>query len=197
MTIVTKYHNMSISELYSLLDGFMSDDEIAIREGSRVIQAMAAKGERPDIAKVGPFKFWKQICDESLHPRAAIMLNAFPKVIAELVKLDRDMQEALANGRSIDVAVINGSGEVTRRALRILQIPQKTLAVMVKGGKIASVDDIEAALLADYKPKSIPQYKPVTVQANTGANTVTIGGAEVDAARLAEALIQLGFKVTK
>lgn len=194
---VTKYHNMSVSELYALLDGFMSDDEIAIREGSRVIQAMAAKGERPDVAKVGPFKFWRQICDDSLHPRAAIMMNAFPKMIAEVVKLDREMQEALANGRSVDCAVINSNGEVSRRALRIYQMPQKTLSVMVKGNRIATAEEMESALLSQFNPKSMPEYKPAQVKANTGSNTVTVGSIEIDALRIAEALRELGFTVTK
>lgn len=195
--MTNKYHNLSIAELYARLDDFLSDDEIAVREGSRVIQAMYAKGEKPECSKIGTFKFWKAICDETLHPRAAIVYNAFPKIIEALMKLERDMQEALANGRSIDVAVINSAGVVEHKNLKIIQVPAKTLAVMAANKRIIPVKDQEAALLAAYKPKEKPAFTPVPVRANTGTNTITVGSAEIDAARLVEALRELGFTVTR
>lgn len=192
-----KYHNLSIAELYARLDDFLSDDEIAIREASRVIQAMHTKGEKPDVAKIGPLKFWKPICDEVLHPRAAIVYNALPKLVEAISKLDKDMQESLANGRKVDVAVINAKGEVSHKTYLIHHVPQKTLDVMIRGGRVIPVKDQEIALLSAYKPKAAPAFSPVFVKANTGSNTVTVGSNEIDAIKLVEALRELGFTVTK
>lgn len=192
-----RYHNLSTAELYARLDDFLTDDEIAIREASRVIMALRANGERPDVAKAGPLKWWKEIYEERLHPRAAIVLNSFPKAIAAVMQLEKSMQEAVANGRSLDVAVINRDGEVSHKTLRILQIPAKTLAVLASAGSVRPVAAQGADLLAAFQSKPSAEVKTIAVKANAETKTVTVGSSEVPAIRLIEALQGLGFIITK
>lgn len=191
-----RYHNLSTAELYSRLDDFLVDDETAIREASRVVQALHAKGEKPEVSKAGPLKWWKDIVEERLHPRAAIALNAFPKIIELLMLLNRDFQEAIANGRSIECAIINSSGDISYKPLRILQIPRKTLAILIDGHSLRAPDKQADMLRAAFRPKA-KEEKTIPVSVDSSTDAIKVGSIEVPSSRMALALEALGYTVTR
>jgi preprotein translocase subunit Sec61beta len=198
---MSKFHNLTVAQLYKALDGYLIDGDHAIRDACVVLVELRQRGERPEVTRSGVFKWFREIATEQLTPRAVLVFaDACPTVLTKLSGQPRDYQNALADGKRIECAHVDDKLNVETRNIEVVRMNKSVMdAVFAPNGSIRPVEKQAEILveLAKAKASRKAEFKPVVIKANTGADTVTVNGVDVSSVDLANALQELGYVITR
>ena len=201
--LITQYDNLPVAEVRRLLEQALNRVNTDHRAICRLLTALHAKGESHPYMLRGPYRYYREIAEDRLHPQAAAIFHEQPDVIRRFMQMRLDVQYTLTldiNAPSLDVAVRNvKTGEVEAKKKSLIDVVAagpKTVERVLGPEGVKPVEDQAAALPPPPSKTSAEAYVlEGKVRVYLSSHHVdTCGKATVD--MITRALDRLGYEVT-
>jgi hypothetical protein len=154
-------------------------------------------GTKPDLAMLPPvFDHYREIAEGKLSAHAAWVHNGAPTVISALIGLPHDLQDRLADGEKIKIAVRNKEGRIVSDERRLDEMTGAELARAFRNGHVIDwTYQGEALVRAHNEAPEGGKAKPPRVTIDPETQMVMVNRTRVPDDLLFAALLQRGLMV--
>lgn len=186
--------NLDTAALLQLLVAGLTVAADGILRASMAVCILKERGVYlPKLPEV--YDFASHIADGRLSPRAAMTLARFPFTVQSVLDLPHDMQDRLADGEKIKIAVkVNGRIQSAERSIWEMSAIQMRLAFT--DGKVVPWEEQGEWLHKTGYVDAAP-VKRVTVKADKKTGEIVVGRARIAVEDLQQPLLDLGFVISK
>lgn len=182
--------SLSTEEITSEIYGFIELAEEVVARLSILLKELYRRRQPHPFFQHTVLRFWQSIADESLHPKAAIIL-ANRDMIKAVMPLPRRQQVEIAHGAPIPVAVLTDTGEIRSDDIPIHWMDPATLRRAFGPVGLVSVDVQAEMIRAQGR---IERHGMITVLRDE--TMLKIGNQKIRPEDLATPLRALGYRLS-
>lgn len=180
---------LSTEELTAEIDGFIELAEEVVARLSVILSELRKRRQPHPFFQHAVLRFWESIADESLHPKAAIIL-ANRDMIKAVIPLPHKDQLEVAYGRNVPVAVLKEDGTVGSDDIPIHRMDPQTMRRAFSDEGIRPVYDQAEIMRAE---QTIERHGMITVLKDEVM--LKIGNQKVKPEDLRGPLMALGYSL--
>lgn len=196
--MTTKYEKMSTPDLIAEFNSVMKlHVEGHIKRASEILVVLHARGERLPAMREGVLRWFAPLAEGTLTPKAAITFAGVGSIVRKLIGCTPELQDRLANGEKISVAVHNNAGEIVIEQRTLLQLTTRQLDLVFDEGSGLRGTLRQKRLLAQRKPDVRRSTVAINIRADAATGEIVCGQMRFKPDQLTAALKDLGFKIER
>jgi hypothetical protein len=180
---------LSTEEITAEIDGFIELAEEVVARLSVLLAELRKRRQPHPFFQHAVLRFWQSIADQTLHPKAAIIL-ANREMIKAIIPLPHKDQLEIAYGRYIPVAVTRPDGSVASDDMPIQRMDTATLRRAFGAAGLRTVHEQAEMIREEGK---ITRIGMITVLRDEQA--LKIGNQKIRPEDLKGPLAALGYKI--
>lgn len=180
---------LSTEEITSEIDGFIELAEEVVARLSVLLKELRRRRQPHPFFQHTVLRFWESIAEQTLHPKAAMIL-ANRDMIKAVLPLPRQQQVQIAHGLDIAVATITDTGHIRSDDMPIHRMDPATLRRAFGPEGIRSVHEQAEMIRAEGR---VEKHGMITVLRDE--TMLKIGNQKIKPEDLRGPLLALGYRL--